>query len=103
MQFLPRAKGSWGCGALFFSGADEELRFPPAALTSKAGLIMWSSTVHFIEMLSLILSPASNASAVFGVFQARTRRVGNADLFTYHADSYTPDRMILYEYRCGGA
>ena len=61
---------------------------------------MWSSTVRLIEMLSLILSPASNASALFGVFQAR--RVGTLTLFTYHADSYTPDRKILREYRCGG-
>lgn len=41
----------------------------PAALTPKAGLIIWSSTVHLIEMLSLILSPASDVSAILGVFQ----------------------------------
>lgn len=103
MQFLPWAKASSGCRAFFFSGVDEELRFLPAALTPKEGLIMWSSTVRLIEMLSLILSPASNAFAVFGVFLSTNLKGGNTDLLTYHADSSTPDRMILYEYRCGGA
>lgn len=41
---------------------------PPAALRPKAGLITWSSAVLLIEMLSLILSPAGSASAVFRSF-----------------------------------
>lgn len=60
---------SEGCGALFFGGLDGELRFPSGALTLKAGLIVWSSTVHLTQMLSLILSPSSNPSAVSSIFQ----------------------------------
>lgn len=103
MQSLPRGKRLPGLWGPLFIGVDEELRCLPAAPTPKAGLIIWSSTVCFIEMLSLILSPASNASSATDVFQARTWRVGDADLFTYHAGPCTLDRMILYEYRCGGA
>lgn len=55
MQFLPRVKKA---PRLFFSRVKYKL---PPALTPKVGLIMWSSTVRLIEMLSLILSPASKS------------------------------------------
>lgn len=101
MQFLPRAKGFQGCGILLFSGMDEELHFSSAALTPKAGLIMWSSTVHLIEMSHFIHCEKCGRS--LWCFSSMNVKAWKSDLFTYYADSYTADRMILYEYRCGGA
>lgn len=63
----PTGKRLLGLWSPFLQWSGWGATFLRLQLTLKAGLIMWSSTVRLIEMLSLFLYPASNASALFGV------------------------------------